>query len=88
MESSEPLEFLGHRLQTSMTRATVDSTASLGETLRTGRPLVGGSSFHGVSALCMSSLPHRLPGGIQAQGLRPAADAGLGLLFWWLGNFL
>ena len=43
------------RLQTSMTRATVeDSTAGLGQTLRTGRPLVGGLSFHGVSGMCMN----------------------------------
>ena len=46
-------EFFGHRLQTSMTRATVEeSTAGLGQTLRTGRPLVGGLSFHGFSRLC------------------------------------
>ena len=61
-------EFFGHRLQTSMTRATEeDSTAGLGQTLRTGRRLVGGLSFHGVSGLCTNSLAHRLPGGIQAQ---------------------
>ena len=35
-----------------------------------GRPLVGGLSFHGVSGLCMSSLAHGLPGGIQAQAMR------------------
>ena len=53
-----------------MTRATVeDSTAGLGQTLRTGHPLVGGSSFHGVSGLCINSLAQRLPGGIQAQGM-------------------
>ena len=47
-------EFFGHRLQTSMTRATAeDSTAGLGQTSRTGRALVGGLSFHGVSELCM-----------------------------------
>ena len=34
------------------------------------RLLVGGLSFHGVSGLCMSSLAHMLPGGIQAQGMR------------------
>ena len=35
-------EFLGYRLQTSVTNATVeDSTAGLGQTLRTERPLVG-----------------------------------------------
>ena len=38
--------------------------------LRTGRPLVGGPSFHGVSGPCASSLAHRLPAGIQAQGMR------------------
>ena len=64
-------EFLGHGLQTSMTRATVDDgTAGLGQSLRTGRCLVGGSSFHGVSGLCLSSLPHGLPAGSQAQGMR------------------
>ena len=26
-------------------------------------------SFHGISGLCMKSLAHRLPGGIQAQGM-------------------
>ena len=37
VESSEPPEFLGHRLQTSMTRAIVeDSTAGLGRTSRDG----------------------------------------------------
>ena len=39
------------------------------QTLRTGRPLVDGLSFHGVSGLCMSSLAHWLPGGIQSQGI-------------------
>ena len=38
-----------------MTRATVeDSTAGLGQTLRTGRLVVGGLFFHGVSGLCMN----------------------------------
>ena len=42
-------EFFGHRLQTSMTCATVeDSTAGLGQTLRLDRPLIGGLSVHGV----------------------------------------
>ena len=59
-------EFFGHRLQISMTRATVeDRTADLGQTLQTGCFLVGGSSFHGVSGLCMNSLAHGLPGGTQ-----------------------
>ena len=31
---------------------------------------VGGLSFHGVSGLCMSSLAHGLPGGIQAHDMR------------------
>ena len=48
----------------------VDGTAGLGQTLRAGRPPVGGLTFHGVSGLCMSSLAHRLPSGIQAQGMR------------------
>ena len=64
-------EFFGRRFQTSMTRATVEeSTAGLGQPLRAGRPLVGGLSFHGVSGLCTSSLAHKLPGGILAQGIR------------------
>ena len=64
-------EVFSHRLHTSMTRGTADdSTAGLGQTLRTGRPLVGGLSFHDVYGLCTSSLAHRLPGGIQAQGMR------------------
>ena len=68
--SSESPEFFGHRLQTSMARATVeDSTAGLGQTIRTGRPLVGGLSFHGVSGLCMSSLAHVLLLGIQVQSV-------------------
>ena len=38
---------------TSMTRATVeDNTASLGQTPRSERPLVGGLSFHDVSRMC------------------------------------
>ena len=54
-----------------MTRATVeDSTTGLGQTLRTGRLLVGGLSFHDVYGLCTSSLAHRLSGGIQTQGMR------------------
>ena len=60
-----------------MTRATVeDRTAGVGQSLRTGRPLVGGFSFHGVSGLCPNSLAHGQPGGIQSQGMRQAADAG------------
>ena len=39
-------------------------------TLRTGRPLFGGLSFHGVSGLRTNSLAHGLPGGIQAQDMR------------------
>ena len=71
-------EYFSHRLQqTSMTRATVeDSTAGRGQTLRTRRPLVGGCSFHDVSGLCTKSLAHGLPRGIQAQGMRHAADEG------------
>ena len=54
-----------------MTRATVeDSTEGLGQTLRTGRPLVGGLSFHGISELRMNSLARWLSTGIQAQGAR------------------
>ena len=58
-----------------VTRATVEHrTARLGQTLRAGRRLVGGLSFHGVSELCTNSLAHRLPGGIQAQELRIQAQ--------------
>ena len=47
-------EFLNRRLQTSMTRATVeDSTAGLGQTLRTRRLVVGALPFHDVSRMCM-----------------------------------
>ena len=50
-----------------MTRAAVeDSTAGLGQTLRSLRPLVGGLSFHGVLGTVHESLAHRLAGGIQA----------------------
>ena len=42
-------------IQTSMNRATV---AGLGQTLRTGRLLGGGLSFHAVPRLCTSSLAH------------------------------
>ena len=44
-------------------------TARLCQTLRTGRPLAGGLSFHDVSGLCMSSLSHVLPRGTQAQSV-------------------
>ena len=54
-----------------MTRAAVeDSAAALGQTLRTGRPLVGGLSFHGVSGLCMSSSADRLPGGMRRRPMQ------------------
>ena len=55
-----------------MTHSTVeDSTSGLDQTLRPGRPLFGGGfSFHGVSGLCMNTVAHRLPGGIQAQGMK------------------
>ena len=63
-------EFLGRRLQTSMTHATVEaSTAGLGQTVRTKRPLVGGLSFDDVSGMWTSPLAHRLPRGIQAQSV-------------------
>ena len=60
--NSEALSFSGKQVE--------ENTAGLGQKLRTGRPLVGGFSFHGVSGLCTSSLAHRLPGLIQAQGMR------------------
>ena len=76
-------KFFGHRLQISMTRATAeDSTAGLGQTLRTGRPLVGGSCFHGVSGMCANPLAHR-PRGTQAQTVReggPALGVGLAVI--------
>ena len=60
-----------------MSRATVeDSTAGLGQPLRSGRPLVGGFSFHGVSGPCMSS------------GHENAAGSGLGLLLWGVRQLL
>ena len=69
--SSETPVFFGYRLQTLMTRATVeDSMADLGQTLRAGCPLVGGLSFHGISERCLNSLARGLPGGSQAQGSR------------------
>ena len=74
MGSSEVAEFIGHRLQTSMTCATAeDNTAGLGQPHRTGCPLVGGFTFHGVSGLCMSSLAQRLPRSVWDT----AADASL-----------
>ena len=73
----------------SKTHATVeDSSAGLGQTLRMGRPLVGGLFFHGVLGLCMSSLALRLPGGIQGSGHERGADACLGLLLWRSDNCL
>ena len=52
-ESLFPRVF-SHRLQTSVTRATVEgSTASVGQTLRTERLLVGELPFHDVSRTCM-----------------------------------
>ena len=61
---------IGEALQTSMTRATEeDSTAGLGQTLRTGRFVVRGLSFHGLSGLHTNPLAQRLPGGSQAQSV-------------------
>ena len=62
-----------------MTCATVeDSTGGLGQTLRTGHPLVGGLSVHDVSGLRTNPLAHRLPEGIHAYSvLDTAADEGL-----------
>ena len=45
-----------------------DSTGGLGQTLRAGRPLVGGLSFYGVSVMCTNPLAHRLPGGFPGSG--------------------
>ena len=58
-----------------LTSTVDDSTAGLGHTLRAGRPQVGGLSFQDVLGLCMSSLAHGLPGGIQAQGMRRPMQA-------------
>ena len=44
--------------------------------------LFGGLSLHGLSGMCTSSLARRLPGGIQAQGMRRRATQGLVLLLW------
>ena len=56
-------EFFSHRRQTSTARATEeDGTASLGQTLRTGRPLVSGLSFHDVSIMCAVSLGTKAAG--------------------------
>ena len=53
-----------------MNPATVeDSTASLGQALRTTRPQIGGLSLRDVSGLCMNSTARRLPGGMQAQSV-------------------
>ena len=43
------------------------------------------SSVHGVSGR-LSSLAHGLPGGVEAQDVRHAADVCLGLLLWRSGN--
>ena len=72
---SDSPQFFGHRRQTSMTRATVHGRFR-------PNPSYEMSSgwweiFHGVSGLCTNSLAHGLPGGIQAQNMRRAADAGL-----------
>ena len=74
-------KFFSHRLRTSMTRATVeDSTAGLGQTLRTGPPLVGGLSFHHVSRMCMNPTAHSFPRGIQAyETTRPMHAGSLAL---------
>ena len=51
----ETPEFFSHRLQTSVTRETVeDSMACVGQTLRTERLLVGELPFHDVSRMCMN----------------------------------
>ena len=72
-------EFFQHRLRTSMTRATLEhGTASLGQTLRTGRPLVGG-----VVLLLGSRDVHEFTAR-RNSGSRhvKAADAGPGLSGW------
>ena len=71
MERLRTPDFFGHRSQNAMTCATVDdSTAGPDQNLFSGRLLVGGLSFHGVSELCTSSLARGLQGGIQARGMR------------------
>ena len=70
MASSEPQSSSVIQFKTSIARAAVvGGTASLGQTLRAGRALVGGLPFHGVSGLCTNSVAHWLPRGIQAQGM-------------------
>ena len=64
VENSELPEFFGHRLHT----------------LRTGHPLLGGLSFHGVSVLCTNSLANGLASRNSGTEHETAADAGLGLL--------
>ena len=77
--ASESPEFFGHRLQTSRTHETVEeSTAGLGQSFRTGRPLVGGLCFHGVSGLCMNHLAHWQPRGIQGPGCMRHQSLALG----------
>ena len=67
-------EFFGHRRQTSMTRATVeDSTAGLGQTLRTGRLVLP----RRLGTVHEFTTAHGLPGGIQH---KKVTDAGLGSL--------
>ena len=64
------LEFFGHRLQTLMTRATVeDGTARMGQTLQTARLLVGGLSLNGISGLCINLWHMGCQSGIQAQSM-------------------
>ena len=58
--SSEPRVPSVIDFKTSMTLETVEAgTTGLGQTLRTGRPLVGRLSFHGVSGLCQKEFRPR-----------------------------
>ena len=69
LTNTNSVESRNNRLQTSVTRATVeDGMAGLGQTLWDGLWLVG-LSFHSVSGMCMNPLVHRLPGGFQALGV-------------------
>ena len=69
-------DFFRHRLQTSMTRATVeDSTAGLGVLWLVCYP------SRTSPGICVDPLAHRLPGGIQAQGVRTRVScSGVGQL--------
>ena len=67
---SDGLALLKLALQVEPGRPRREAQSTQNENEILSKWLVGGLSFHGVSGLCLSSLEHRLPGGIQAQGMR------------------